>query len=319
MARRRQQATAEQAREHSTGARDADVPEPVSLAGGALTILAALLGHLPLSLQGRLGRVLGRLALRLAPRRRRIAERNIALCFPDLDAQARQRLLERNFEATGMAVLESATAWTRDARTLAGRLDVIGAHHLQAALAAPGGVLLLGCHLVSLELCGALLGQLADVDAVQRRGGDGALDRLRRRGRSRHYGQLVDRDDVRTLLRRLRAGRCVWYAFDQDPGPGRGVFVPFFGVAAATVDAAPRIAAASGARLLFLDHWREPGSDRWTLRFRPVAGDLPSGDATGDTARLMHMIEAAVRERPAQYLWTHRRFKTRPDGEAAPY
>lgn len=272
-----------------------------------------------MAMQRTLGRLLGRLALRLVPRRRIVAERNLALCFPDASPEARARLLARNFEATATALLECATAWTRDPHTLAGRVDVIGAAHLEAAIAAPGGVLLIGCHFVSLELCGAFLGLLADVDAVQRRGGVSALERLRRRGRARHFDLLIDRGDVRTLLRRLRAGRCVWYAFDQDPGPDRGVFVPFFGVATATVDAAPRIAAITGARLLFLDHWREPGTDRWTLRFRPPPAGLPSADPRTDTARLTKMVEAAVRERPAQYLWAHRRFKTRPPGEPDPY
>ena len=91
--------------------------------------------------------------------------------------------------------------------------------------------------------------------------------------------------------------------------------MPFFGVAAATVDAAPRIARATGARLLFMEHWRETGSDRWILRFRPVPTTLPSGDARADTARLLRMVEDAVRERPSQYLWTHRRWKHRPRGE----
>lgn len=300
-----------QGREHSTGGRD--------VADAALRAAALLLGHLPLTAQRVLGRLLGRLALGLAPRRRSIAERNLALCFPDASTEARRRLLVRNFEATGMAVLESATAWTRDPRTLAGRFDVIGAAELDAALAAPEGVLLIGCHFVSLELCGAFLGLLADVDAVQRRGGERRLERLRRRGRARHFGQLIDRGDVRTLVRRLRAGRCVWYALDQDPGPDRGVFVPFFGIATATVDAAPRIAAMAGARLLFLDHWREPGTDRWTLRFSSLSAELPSGDTRTDTARLSAVVEAAVRERPDQYLWTHRRFKTRPPGEPDPY
>ncbi len=303
--------TAEEAREHSTGLS--------AVADAALWASAALLGQLPLAAQRRLGRLLGRIALRLAPRRRRIAERNLELCFPDASTEARRRLLVRNFEATGMALVESATAWTRDPRTLAGRVDVIGGARLEAALAAPEGVLLLGCHLVPLEICGAFLGLIADVDAVQRRGGDGPLDRLRRRGRRRHFGGLVDRDDVRALIRRLRAGRCVWYAFDQDPGPDRGVFAPFFGVPAATPDAAPRIAAAAGARLLFLDHWREPGTDRWTLRFRPVPDGLPSDDAAADTRRLVALVEDAVRAHPEQYLWTHRRFKTRPAGEAGPY
>ena len=230
--------------------------------------------------------------------------------------QARERLLRANFEATGLAVVETAAAWTRAPRTLAGRLDLVGLHHLEAARR-EGGVLLVGCHLVTLEIAGALLSTAVALDVVERPHDDTRLDALQQRGRGRAFGAVIHRDDVRTVVRRLRAGHCVWYAFDQDPGPRRGAFVPFFGVPAATLTTAPRLARAGQARLLLVDHWRDLGKRRWTVRFTPLPS-LPD-DPTAATAVLVAAIEARVREHPEQYLWTHRRFKTRPPGEPSPY
>lgn len=281
----------------------------------ALRLLARVIAALPLSLLTFLGAALGQLGAHLAPTRRRIALRNLELCFPDLDPPARARLLRAHFAATGTAVLESAIAWAGDRRTLAGRLNVIGEDQFRAALNAPEGVLLLGSHQVTLEIAGACLGTIADVDVVQRTGRDAALDRLRNRGRARHFRALIDRDDPRTLLRSLKAGRCVWYAFDQDLRTGP--FVPFMGVPAATVDSAARLVRASGALVLFVDHWRLPGRPRWTLRFRTLA--LATGDLAVDTRHYVAAIEDAVRAHPAQYLWTHRRFKTTPPGAADRY
>ena len=290
-------------------------PEHSTAADRAWRALAFVLARLPMPLLTPLGALLGALGSLLAPARRRIAARNLELCFPESNEATRARMLRAHFAATGTALLESALAWAGDRRTIAGRLDVIGESELRAALDAQEGVLLLGSHQVTLEIAGACLGTIADVDVVQREGRGTALDRLRNRGRARHFSTLVDRDDPRTLLRRLQAGRCVWFAFDQDLR--RGAFVPFFGVPAITVDSAARIARASGARVLFVDHWRTPGRPRWTLRFRTL--DPSTGDPAADTRRFVAAIESAVRAHPEQYLWTHRRFKTTPPGESDRY
>jgi KDO2-lipid IV(A) lauroyltransferase len=277
------------------------------------------LAYLPLGVQVRLGAVVGALARRLAHGRRRTAGTNLALCFPERDAAARERLLRANFRATGIAVLETATAWFRDPADLEDRLTVVGREHLDAALAEGRGLILVGCHFVTLEICGALLSRVADLDVMYRPNRNPVLDRIQREGRERRYGAVIDRADVRGAVRRLRAGRALWYAADQDYGPKHSVFVPFFGVPAATLTATSRLARLTGARVLRVDHWREEDPLRWTIRFDAPLEGFPSGDDTADAARLSRLVEDAVREHPDQYLWVHRRFKTRPPGEARPY
>lgn len=277
------------------------------------------LARLPLPLLRGLGYRVGEVALRLARSRRRIAERNLELCFPEQDAAARRKLLRAHFRASGVSTLETAVAWFRDPRTLTGRLDLIGLEHLRAAEADPRGLILAGCHFVTLEICGALLSTVADLDVMYRPNRNPVFDRIQRSGRARRYGAVIDRADVRTAVRRLRAGRSIWYAADQDYGPKHSVFVPFFGIPTATLTATARLARLTAAQVLLVDHWRDDARMRWTIRFsRPFEG-FPSGDAADDAARLSMATEDAVREHPAQYLWLHRRFKTRPPGHAGLY
>jgi len=288
---------------------------PTWLGAGVLGALSSL----PLTWQRRLGEFVGRLGQRALGRRRRIARINLELCFPHLEATERGRLLERHFEAAGIGLFETAIAWFRNPARLRHRLHLEGRTHLEAALAAPEGTLLVGAHFVTLEIVGALLAQTTDFDTVYRPHGNPVLERLQRRARTRHYGELIDRSDLRGIVRRLRAGRTVWYAPDQDPGAGRAVFVPFFGVPAAALTAGARLARLTGAQVLLIDHWRDAATMTWTVRFRPAPKGIPSDNAGADTRRLTLALEEAVAAHPEQYLWLHRRFKTHPSGAMPRY
>ena len=191
-----------------------------------------------------------------------------------------------------------------------------GREHLDAALARGRGALLLSGHFTTLEIGAARLGLDAPVDGVYRPHADPSMERASRDGRQRFGGLLLDRADVRGMLRRLRSNRAVWYAPDQDPGPRHGVFAPFFGRPAATLTATARLARASGAPVLPFRVEREARRPRLAGRDRAGAlADFPSGDAIADAARINEVIERWARASPEQYLWVHRRFKTRPPGE----
>lgn len=278
-----------------------------------------LLARLPLPALRALGHWTGDVALRLAGSRRRIAARNLELCFPERDAASRQRLLQAHFRASGVSTLETAVAWFRDLRDFAGRVDLVGLEHLRAAEADPRGLIIAGCHFVTLEIAGALLSTVSDLDVMYRPNRNPVFDRIQRNGRARRYGAVIDRADVRTAVRRLRAGRSIWYAADQDYGPKHSVFVPFFGIPTATLTATARLAQLTDAQVLLMDHWRDDARMRWTIRFSPPFEDFPSGDALRDATRISNATEDAVREHPAQYLWLHRRFKTRPPGHRSLY
>lgn len=276
---------------------------------GALAALA----RLPLSWQYRLGRGLGRIFRRLGGSRRHIAARNLALCFPELDDAAREQLLRATFESIGVSLLETATAWFGRPESLVDRIEIHGLELLEAAQADGRGVLLAGAHFVNLDLAGALLSFVADIDVMYRSHDNRLLEYFIQRGRGARYGAVVSRKDTRGAIRRLRAGRTLWYAPDQDYGPHHSVFAPFFGTPAATLTATSRFARLGAARVMFISHFRGATPGSCELRIRDVP-DIPSGNDFADACILNRIIEAEIRRHPEQYLWLHRRFKSRPAG-----
>jgi len=265
------------------------------------------------------GRVLGTLLRVFARRRRHITETNVRLCFPDLDDTRRTALVRNVFRSVGIGAVETSIAWFRDPARYRDRVSVEGLEHLQAAARRGNGVLLVGAHFTTLDFAGALLSLVADIDVVYRRNRNPVVEWLMRRGRERIYGAVIERSDMRTLLRRLDAGRVVWYAADQDYGRKVSVFAPFFGVTAATISVTSRLARRNGAPVLFFSHFRDELTQRWSIRVSAALDDYPSDDDVADATRLNAIIEREIRRDPAQYLWLHRRFKTRPPGEARPY
>ena len=274
--------------------------------------------RLPATCRAAIGRALGGLAWRLGGRRRRIAEANIDLCFPELSARERAGLVRRNFLASGVGLMETIQAWLGRVDAVADRLTCHGLDILLDARAEGRGVLLAGAHFLTLDFTGALLATRVPFDVVYRGHRNPVIDWLMVRGRERHFGAVIERSDPRRAARRLREGRVVWYAADQDYGRRHSVFAPLFGEPAATVVATARLARMSGAPVVFYSHFRDEEAGTWSVRFRRVE-DFPSGDDAADAARLNRMLEAEIRRHPEQYLWMHRRFKTRPDGLESPY
>lgn len=278
-----------------------------------------LVARLPLALLFPLGKQLGRLLFRCGGRRRRITETNLGLCFPDLGPSEMQALAGRVFEAMTLGVLELCLIWLNPGRDLRRRVRVEGEHLFQSALSQGRGVLLLGGHFAALDICAPALGSLGPVDALYRRNRNPVWERLQVRGRRRCFHAVLERQDVRGALRTLKAGRTLWYAPDQDYGPKHSVFAPFFGIEAATITAPARLAAANQTPVLMLIQHRDYAARTWTMRFEPPPPSFPSGDEREDAAAVNRAIEAAVRKHPEQYLWLHRRFKTRPPGEERLY
>lgn len=268
-----------------------------------------------------LGRLLGRIMLHIMPERRHIAETNLRLCFPDWSDDRRERVLHENFESNGIALFEMAMAWWWPAKRLARLAHVEGLEHLQRAAADGRGVVLMSMHFTTLEIGAALLSQKATIDGMYREHANAAFDFVQRRGRERHNADAiaVEREDVRSMLKSMRSGRAIWYAPDQDYGRKASVFVPFFGVQAATVTATSTFARLGKALVIPFTQTRLPGARGYLLTVHPPLEGFPSGDETPDALRINQWVESAIVEQPEQYMWVHRRFKTRPEGEARPY
>lgn len=288
--------------------------------GSWLSLAVLRLGvRFPYGRQLPLGRGIGRLLHLLLPRRRRIAERNLALCLPKLAPERRRELVRACFESIGIAFFEVALAWWGEDERLQALARVEGLEHLERALARGRGVILLSGHFTTLEIGARLLHRHQAFRPVYRASRNEVWDWAMLRGRERHVGQAIDRGDVRGILRVLRANGCVWYAPDQDYGREHSVFVPFFSVPTATITATSRLAALTGAAVVPLFQRRLPGTGGYVVTLEPALEAFPSGDDTADAARVSRLVEGWVRACPEQYLWTHRRFKTRPVGEPSVY
>ncbi len=274
-----------------------------------------LVGQLPWNFLLATGRGLGHLAWRLAKRRSHIARTNIRLCFPELTPEEQENLARRSVVSTGEAILEMAGSFSNHRIDLDKRLVIKGMEHIEQARADGKGVLLLGMHFNSIDVGSRLLGYLMDFYAVYRPNDNRVIDRLINQGRGNYLKGNVPRSDIRQMIRLLRNGEVLWYAPDQDYGIAHAVFVPFFGIPAATITATSRIARMGKARVIPTAHYRLPGG-RYQIEFGPPLENFPSGDDEADTARINQTIEHYVRKHPEQYLWVHKRFKHQPDGKS---
>lgn len=300
-------------------------PEPPHLASPqvwpswCLVGVGWVIGRLPLGMLFPLGKHLGRIAFRFWGRRRRIAEINLRLCFPELDAPEVTALARRSFEAVTLGVLEFCVAWLNPLRDLRGRMKIVGAEHFRAAMAQERGVVLLGAHFGCLDIVSQALADLGRIDVMYRYNKNPVLERVQLYGRRHYYRGVIERQDTRAVLQALKEGRAVWYAADQDYGAKHSVFAPFFGVEAATIAATGRFAGLNGSPVVMLSHHRSYDERSWTIEFSPPIEGFPSGDDRQDACRINQVMEAEIRKHPEQYLWLHRRFKTRPAGEPGLY
>ncbi|MBI6900257.1 lipid A biosynthesis lauroyl acyltransferase [Pseudomonas peradeniyensis] len=280
-----------------------------------------LVAQLPYRALLGLGRALGAVMYRVAGERRRIAARNLELCFPELSGDERQHLLKENFASTGIAFFEMAMSWWWPKARLARLAHIEGIEHLQAAQREGEGAILMAVHFTTLEIGAALLGQAHTIDGMYREHGNPVFDFIQRRGRERHNPDslAVERDDVRGMLKLLRKGRAIWYAPDQDYGIKQSIFVPLFGIPAATVTATTKFARLGKARVIPFTQRRLEDGSGYRLVVHPPLADFPGETEEADCLRINQWVEGVLRECPEQYLWAHRRFKSRPEGEPRLY
>lgn len=279
--------------------------------------LGRVLGVLPYPLQMWLGRRIGELAWLILPKRRHVADVNLRLCFPELDAAARKRLLLEHFRSSGMGAMETLICWWGSDAKVERLTHIEGREHLAAAAKTGSGLLLLSAHLTSLEL-GARMVRMElkrlgmNVTGMYKPPHNPVVDRVMRSRREFHLGERsIPKDDVRGLVKALKQGYAVWYAADQKARNKFSAEVPFFGIPAQTSLATGRIAAMSDAKVIpFFTLRREDGRG-YRLIVQPPLEDFPGGDELADARRLNGLIEEVVRQAPAQYFWLHQRFKTR--------
>jgi KDO2-lipid IV(A) lauroyltransferase len=282
----------------------------------AVLALVWLLSALPMALQARIGRGVGRLMHALARERRHVAHANLALCLPELDAAARDALVREHFALAGRSLLERGLLWHASAERLKRLVHVEG--DVGFAERHPGPVMWLVPHFLALEVAGAAtqLFQRRMVVDVYTPQSVAAFDAALLKGRGR-FGRaefLRREDGARAIVRAIRGGRVFFNAPDMDFGLRDAAFVPFFGQPAATLLAPSRLARSLGMAVQPIVAEILPGGQGYRVVFGEPWTDWPTDDPEADAARMNAFIEGQIRQRPAQYLWLHKRFKARPPG-----
>ncbi len=283
--------------------------------------LVRLIGLLPFPLLWALGMLLGRLAYFLAVSRRRVAHKNLEICFPDLSEPERRRLAGLHFGYLGVAALTQGVVWGASRRRLARLVRIVGREHFDQAYAEGRNLIIMVPHFVGLELGGAAFTALVHPGMyMYQRIRNPVIDSQMRRSRTRFGALSVERkDDLRGMAKEMRKGTPFYYLPDQDAGRFRGIFVPFCGIPAATVPMLSRFARLADALVIpaFLRYL--PWGRGLELILDPPLDPFPTEDQAADTALMNRVIEGRMRTMPAQYFWVHRRFKTRPPGQPPIY
>ena len=275
--------------------------------------LLRLLVFLPYRWQLRIGAGFGWLLSHLARERRHVTHTNLRLCFPELNEAQHQKMFRDVFRHNGIGIMEAAMAWWAPASWFKQRVTLKGREHLDAALAQGKGVILLGAHFSTLDLGGLLFSFHYPLNTLYRPNNNPLIDQIICMGRAR-FTHNIDRTDFRSVIRKLKNNEIIWYAPDQDFGMKQSVFVPFFGVPAATLTATSRLSKLNGSPILMLAQHRLPDGN-YELELFPVIEPFPTGDEMLDASRINNEIERAILKDPAQYMWIHRRFKSHPKGK----
>jgi len=274
--------------------------------------LLRLMALLPYGMIQWMGPFVGRLYAIVMPKRKIIARTNIDLCFPDRSPGWRKQLLRDSFDSLGKTLLEAPLAWWAPTSRMSRLAHIHGLENLQAAMDRGKGVLLLSAHLNSPEFGGRLLVNEQPFVAMYRPSNNPVIDRMISRARLQWLPQIITRHNVRAVIRALKQGKAIWYAVDQNAGRKESVFADFFGIPASTNPATARLAKLSGAVVVPFRAIRREDGQGHDVFLEPAWDDFPSGDLAADTQRVNDLVERWVRETPEQYMWIHRRFRTRP-------
>ena len=278
-----------------------------------------LIAKLPYGVQLQIGAQLGNLLWFLARRKRHIATVNVSLAFPEMSVKEQKKLLKANFHSTGIAFIEIGLAWWGNKELLKRLTHIEGLEYIQQAQQEGKGVILLGGHFTPLIISGRLLSAQLPFNIVVKKLHNKVFEALMSRHRQQYYQGIIDTTDMRGLVRSLRKKNIVWYAPDQDFGNRHSVFVSFMGIQTVTLKTTAQLSRMTDAAVVYIDYERLPGTQGYKLKLHPPLENFPSGDDYKDARRINELIEPQIHKVPDQYLWVHRRFKTRPPGEPGFY
>ncbi|MBP9218603.1 MAG: lipid A biosynthesis acyltransferase [Sterolibacterium sp.] len=282
-------------------------------------ILMWLLHFLPLTLLTRLGHGLGALLYRLGRDRRQVTLTNLRLCFPQKTEEERIALARRHFAAFGRSFIERGLLWWASPTRLRRIVRIEGIEHIDAHIGRP--IILLVPHFIGLDMGWTRLTLERDMVSIYANQKNLLFNAALYKGRTR-FGdsRLLSRQEgTRPALRAMRDGLPFYYLPDMDYGERDTIFVPFFGVPAATITGLSRLARLAQAVVIPVITHMLPDDQGYVVRISDAWATFPGPSIEEDTQRMNRFIEEEVLQLPEQYFWLHKRFKTRPPGDPSPY
>ena len=265
-----------------------------------------------------LGEIIGVLTGLLSRKRRKIAEINLELCFPEITGEQRNRILKEHFKSLGITLVEFSMYFWPD-RRLKPLVRIEGLEQLEAALEENRGVILLAAHFTTIIVCTRLLCLFTELRAVYRKIDNKCMDHIIKTGSENTGATLIPHDHLKEIVSSLKKNIPVIYMPDQNFGKRHSIFVPFFGIPAATITATSRLSAINNIPVIPVLLERMPGHGGYKLIIERKLENFPTDDPVSDTIRINKIIEDHVRKNPVDYLWIHRRFKTRPGDKRSFY
>jgi Kdo2-lipid IVA lauroyltransferase/acyltransferase len=273
-----------------------------------------VISWLPYSALMWLGAGVGKILFKLLKSRSKVALRNIELCFPEMTAIEHQQLVQQNFVETGRALFDTVIGWWWPNWRIRKLAHFEGYEHIQAAIAQGKGVLLLAPHVLHLEAACRVFGLTHPSVGFYRPNNNPLLDYLQYHGRNRANKYMIGKRDVKGLIAALNQAEVCFYLPDQDYGRNRAEFVPFFAVKeTATTTGTLLFANAANCVVIPVIPSRLANNKGYEVRILPALQPFPSGDDKADVTLVNQWVEKVVQQNPQQYMWLHRRFKTRPN------
>ncbi len=284
-----------------------------------LLAIMRLLVYLPYRWQLLLGKYIGKISYYIAPYRRHVTATNIKLCFPQLNKNAQRQLIKKCFMSAGMGMMEVAMAWWMSAKRIQKLTHFKGLEYLEKAKASNKNIIMAGAHFTCLEIAGRICGEHEKFHLLYRPHKNFVFNHIMEQKRKQFAKSIISKHDLRTLLTCIKSKVPVWYAPDQDYGKKHSAFAPFFSIPTASITIMSRLAQQTNAILLPVFYHRLPDNQGYEIIIHPALENYPSGDPVVDASQFNQLLENDLRQYPEQYLWQHRRFKNRPDGEKSVY
>jgi KDO2-lipid IV(A) lauroyltransferase len=278
-----------------------------------------LFAQLPYNLIIITGKGMGKLLPVLLKSRKKVVAVNLSICFPDLNPSEKKNLIRNHFIEMGVMLTQTLKAFLSSTKSIEKNAIIKGGMYIEECLKKKQGVLLVAGHFTALDMGGKILCNKYPIAGMYREHKHPLTEYIVTKSRLKYAKKMFNRDALRPIIKHLKSGGILWYAPDQNYRRGQSEFVPFFGKQASTITATHQMARLSKCQVLFFHVQRNEQSPYYTLTISPPMDDFPTKDPVADTQRVNLGIETMVIKNPAEYLWLHKRFKTRPPGEKNPY